>query len=102
MKLSWGLTIHKSQILTLEKTTINIGKKERQGVRFVVISRVKYLNGLKFQPPFSYHQYEKMEKVVGVTMRKAEEEIKIDHKVNYLSLTRFTLFIFPWSPRQYG
>ena len=28
LKLAWGLTIHKSQGLTLEKATINIGKKE--------------------------------------------------------------------------
>ena len=31
LKLSWGLTIHKSQGLTLDKATINIGKQERHG-----------------------------------------------------------------------
>jgi len=30
LKLAWGLTIHKSQGLTLEKAIIDIGKKERQ------------------------------------------------------------------------
>jgi ATP-dependent exoDNAse (exonuclease V) alpha subunit len=46
LKLAWGLTIHKSQGLMLEKDTINIGKQERQGMTFTAISRVKYLNGL--------------------------------------------------------
>ena len=54
LKLTWGLTIHKSQGLTLERATINIGKQERQGMTFTAISRVKYLAGLQFQPPFSY------------------------------------------------
>jgi ATP-dependent DNA helicase PIF1 len=75
LKLAWGLTIHKSQGLTLEKATINIGKQERQGMTFTAISRVKYLNGLRFQPPFSYDRYQKMEKLAGVTIRK---EKKID------------------------
>ena len=43
LKLAWGLTIHKSQGLTLDKATINIGKQERQGMAFTTISRVKDL-----------------------------------------------------------
>ena len=74
MKLAWGLTIHKSQGLTLEKATINIGKQERQGLTFTLISRVKSLNGLRIKPPFTYDQYEKMEKGPGVASRKEEEE----------------------------
>ena len=54
LKLAWGLTIHKSQGLTLERATINIGKQERQGMTFTAISQVKYLAGIRFQPPFSY------------------------------------------------
>jgi hypothetical protein len=38
---------------TLDKCTINIGKQERQGMTFTTISRVKYLNGLRFEPPFN-------------------------------------------------
>ena len=29
LKLDWGLTIHKSRGLTMEKDSINIGKQER-------------------------------------------------------------------------
>jgi len=73
LKLAWGLTIHKSQGLTLEKATINIGTKERQGLTFTAISRVKSLNGLRIKPPFSYDRYEKMAKGAGVASRKEEE-----------------------------
>ena len=74
LKLAWGLTIHKSQGLTLEKATINIGKQERQGMTFIAISQVKDLASLRFQPPFSYDQYEKMSKLTGVKIRKDEED----------------------------
>ena len=74
LKLAWGLTIHKSQGLTLEKATINIGNKERQGLTFTTISRVKGLDGLRIQPPFTYDRYEKMAKGAAVASRKKEEE----------------------------
>ena len=74
LKLAWGLTIHKSQGLTLDKATINIGKQERQGMTFTTISRVKYLAGLRFQPPFSFDRYEKMSKLSSVKIRKDEED----------------------------
>lgn len=44
--MSWALTIHKSQGLTLQKTTIDIGTTERQGLTFIAISRVKSLDNL--------------------------------------------------------
>ena len=75
LKLAWGLTIHKSQGLTLDKATINIGKQERQGMTFTAISRVKDLARLRFQPPFSFDRYEKMSKLSGVKIRKDEEDI---------------------------
>ena len=73
LRLAWGLTIHKSQGLTLEKATIDIGRTERQGLTFTAISRVKSLDGLRFQPPFPYDRYEKMAKCAGVSKRKEEE-----------------------------
>ena len=74
MKLAWGLTIHKSQGLTLDKSTINIGKQEIHGMAFTTIYRVKDLEGLRFQPPFSYDQYENMSKLPRVKIRKDEED----------------------------
>lgn len=47
--LAWGLTIHKSQGLTLKKIIVDLGEKERQsGLTFVALSRVKHLHDLAF------------------------------------------------------
>jgi hypothetical protein len=55
---------------SLEKKTINIGKKEWQGSIYIEISRAKALHGLVFQPPFPYDQYEKMGKCANVSNKK--------------------------------
>ena len=73
MKIIWGLTFHKWQWLTLDKTIINIGEQQRQGMLFTTIAWAKYLNGLWFQLLFSYDRYEKMEKLICVTIGTVEE-----------------------------
>jgi ATP-dependent DNA helicase PIF1 len=72
--MAWALTIHKSQGLTLEHATIDIGKKEQQGLNFTSISRVKSIDGLRISPPFSFERYAKMKNSTYVTIRKKEEE----------------------------
>ncbi|XP_059078023.1 uncharacterized protein LOC131876600 [Cryptomeria japonica] len=57
LRLAWALTIHKSQGLTLDKATIDIGPTERSGLTFVAISRVKSLQGLRIIPPFTYDRF---------------------------------------------
>jgi len=74
LKMAWALTIHKSQGLTLERATIDIGKKERQGLTFTSISRVKSIDGLCISPPFSFERYAKMKNSAYVTIRKKEEQ----------------------------
>ena len=55
LKLAWAITIHKSQGLTLDKVVIDIGKKEfSAGLTFVACSRVRRLQDLLFNPPFSF------------------------------------------------
>jgi ATP-dependent DNA helicase PIF1 len=73
LKMAWGLTIHKSQGLTLSKATINIGKVEQQGLTFTAISRIKSLAGLRISPFFSFDRYAKMQDSTSVAMRKKEE-----------------------------
>ena len=63
LKIAWALPVPKSRGLKLDKTTINIGKEEMQGMNFTTISSVKDLAHLQFQPPFSYDRYEKMSKL---------------------------------------
>ena len=72
MKIIFGLTVHMSQRLNFIKTTINIGEQERQGMLFTIVAWIKYLNVLWFQLLFTYDQYEKMEKLVGVTIGTVE------------------------------
>lgn len=73
LRLAWALTIHKSQGLTLSKATIDIGPREREGLTFVAVSRVKSLEGLRIMPPFTYDRYEKMKSGKQLSKRKVEE-----------------------------
>ena len=73
LRLAWVLTIHKSQGLTLPKATIDIGPKERAGLTFVAICRVKSLQGLRIMPPFTYDRYEKIKSGKQLSNRKEEE-----------------------------
>ena len=51
LKLSWGITIHKSQGLTIPNAVIDIGPKENvAGLAYVVISRVCKLSDLIMEP----------------------------------------------------
>ena len=40
LRMAWGLTIHKSQRMTLQNVTINTGNIDRQGLTFTAISKV--------------------------------------------------------------
>ena len=49
LTMAWGITIHKSQGLTLEDAVIELGHADfSAGLSFVAISQVKTLNGLAF------------------------------------------------------
>ena len=74
LKMAWAITIHKSQGLTLDRDTIDIGNREQQWLTFTTISRVKSLDGLLISPPFTFERYAKMKNSVFVTLRKKEEE----------------------------
>ena len=67
--MAWALTIHKSQGLTLERASIDIGNKEQQVLTLTIISRVKSIDGLHISPPFSFQRYAKMKDSSYVTIR---------------------------------
>ena len=51
LRLSWAITIHKSQGLTLELAWIDIGKSERvPGITYVALSRVRKLTDCIIEP----------------------------------------------------
>ncbi|XP_057839898.2 uncharacterized protein LOC131049832 [Cryptomeria japonica] len=70
---AWAITIHKSQRLTLDKATIDIGSTEKQGLTFTTISRVKSIDGIRIHPAFSFERYAKMQKSAFTIIRKKEE-----------------------------
>ena len=70
LKMAWALTIHKSQGLTLERASIDIGNREQQGLTFTAISRVKSIDALHISPPFSFQRYAKMKDSAYVTIIK--------------------------------
>ena len=51
LKLSWAITIHKSQGLTLKQAAIDFGQSERSpGLAYVALSRVKQLCDVALEP----------------------------------------------------
>lgn len=75
LKLAWAVTIHKSQGLTLNKLTVDVGKKEfSAGLTFVAISRVRRLKDLLLNPPFSFQRLKNLAKSRRIEERKNEEE----------------------------
>ena len=61
--MDWALTIHKSQGLTLIRSTIDIGNIERQGLTFKAMSHTTTLEGTQIASSFSFDRYAKMKDI---------------------------------------
>ena len=77
LAMSWAITIHKSQGLTLYEATVYIGRTERQGMTFTAMSRVKTLNNIHIQPTFTLERYVKMRNN-PYTIKQKKEESRLD------------------------
>ena len=74
LKLSWAVTIHKSQGLTLDKVVIDVGKKEfSSGLTFVACSRVRRLSDLLFVAPFPFQRVANLSKSNRLKQRQDED-----------------------------
>ena len=74
LRLAWAVTIHKSQGLTLDKTVVDIGKKEfSSGLTFVACSRVRHLSDLLFDPPFPFQRVANLAKSKRLQERLLED-----------------------------
>ncbi len=72
--LTWAITVHKSQGLTLAKAKINLETKEFvAGLSFVTISRVHALRDLLFSP-FSFERFERIKSCKKMQERKDEKK----------------------------
>ena len=71
----WGITIHKSQGLTLEKVVVELGDKDfSAGLSFVAISRVKTLKGLAFRTHFDHSRLKKPKETDSMLMLRRDTE----------------------------
>ena len=74
LKLSWAITILKSQGLTLEKAWINIGPREQTaGMTYVAISEVKTLDSCVIEP-MSFERLKTIKNASNFQFRLQEEE----------------------------
>ena len=74
LKLAWAVTIHKAQGLTLDKVTIDIGKKVfSAGLSFVAASRVRHITDLPLSPPFPFQRLKNLGRGRRIEERKTEE-----------------------------
>ena len=66
LKIAWALTIHKSQGLTLTRSTIDISNNEHQELTFVVMPHTAALEGIQITSTFSSKHYAKMKETSSV------------------------------------
>jgi len=58
VSLSYAITVHKSQGMTLDHAVLDLGEPEfAAGQTYVAISRVKKLSGLLFESPFDFERF---------------------------------------------
>jgi hypothetical protein len=66
VRLSYAITVHKSQGLTLPKVVLDISQSEHcLGLSYVAVSRVKSLDGLLFERPFDFDHFKKSSTAVS-------------------------------------
>jgi ATP-dependent exoDNAse (exonuclease V) alpha subunit len=72
--VSYAMTIHKSQGMTMEEEVLDLGEDDfAPGLCFVGISRVKTLTGLMIDAPFSFHMISSAQEKDIVKERKQDE-----------------------------
>ena len=72
-RLSYALTIHKSQGQTINMTVFDIGDKEQAGLTFVALSRVRHIENLAVED-FSFDRLQKLGMSLGFQDRIREED----------------------------
>jgi ATP-dependent DNA helicase PIF1 len=60
IRLSYAITVCKSQGLTLPKVVLDPSQTEQcLGLSYVAVSRLKFLGGYKFEKPFNFDYFQK-------------------------------------------
>ena len=74
LRLSWAITIHKSQGLTFDKAIIDAEMSFAHGQTYVALSRCKTLEGLVLKSPIASQSIINDSRVTGFTNQIAEHE----------------------------
>ncbi len=74
LKLSWAITIHKSQGLTFDKAIIDAELSFAHGQTYVALSRCKSLDGLVLKSPIQSNSIINDRRVTGFTNNIAEQQ----------------------------
>ena len=72
LSLSWAITIHKSQGLSMDHVTVDLGEREfAAGITFVALSRAKRFDSLR-TVAFDFDRYRHIENGINVQARRFE------------------------------
>ena len=72
LTLSWAITIHKSQGMSLHRLTIDLGDTEySSGLTFVALSRAKFFSSIRIRP-FDFKRYRRIMTGKYVLARRSE------------------------------
>ena len=81
VSLSYAITVHKSQGLTLDYAVLDLGEPEfAAGQTYVAISRVKKLSGLLFETPFDFERFTPKRSAVGA-MREEDMRRRMGQQI---------------------
>src|SRR5271170_2053902 len=106
LTLAWGITIHKSQGLTLEKATIDLGHADfASGLSFVAISRIKSLQGIAFHTRFDQSHLQKPKETEMMRMLREDNvrrnELGFELETYGMDLSEYTTNTCqPWAKVQ--
>ena len=74
LSLAWAITIHKSQGMTLDCVTVDLGRNEfASGLTFIALSRARTFGGLRVEP-FDFSRFKRIERGRHVKARHDEFE----------------------------
>jgi hypothetical protein len=76
--VSYAITVHKSQGITLDKVVCDISAPEfAAGLSYVAVSRVKTLNGLMFENPFDRNKVYRESPSSAMRLKLADHAVRL-------------------------
>ena len=79
LQLSFAITVHKSQGMTLDEAVVDIGPKEFScGLTYVALSRVRTIKGLVICPSFSRERFFKINSGKAWEHKRADMQRLLD------------------------